>query len=81
MVKAAKGRVARTREMVSEGATRAKAGQTIAVLRAMKAPLVALRAATVSLVAIASFVAMVVPATIGSRVAMVRLAAPAAMLR
>ena len=56
---AAKGRVARTREMVSEGATRAKVGQAIAVLRAMGAPLVALRAATASLVAIASFVARV----------------------
>lgn len=65
MAKAAKGRVARTREMVSEGATRAKAGQTIAALRAMGARLEALRAATVSLVAIASFAAR----------------APAAMLR
>ena len=54
---AVEGRVARTREMVSEGATRAKVSQAIAVLRAMGARLEALRAATVSLAAIASFVA------------------------
>ena len=62
---AAKGRVARTREMVSEGATRAKVGQAIAVLRAMGSRLAALRTTTVPLAAIAGFVAR----------------APAAMLR
>lgn len=61
---AAKGRVARTREMVSEGATRAKVGQAIAVLRAMGARLEALRAATVSLAAIANFAVRALAATL-----------------
>lgn len=52
---AAKGRVARTGEAISEDTTRAKAGQAIAALLAMDARLEVLRAATVILATIAGF--------------------------
>ena len=52
---AARGRVARTGEAISEDTTRAKAGQAIATLRAMDAPPEALRAAKVIVVTIAGF--------------------------
>ena len=70
MAKAAKKRVARAHEAISEGEIRAKAVQVVVVLRvAMGGPAVN-----------GDFVAMADPITIGGPVAMARPAALAAML-
>lgn len=76
MAKAAKKRVARAHEAISEGEIRAKAGQVVAVLRVAMARPVAMGGPAVN----GDFVAMVGPITIGGPVAMARPAALAAML-
>lgn len=76
MAKAAKKRVARAREAISESEIRAKAGQVVAVLRVAMARPVAMGGPAVN----GDFVAMADPITIGGPVATARPAALAAML-
>lgn len=76
MTKAAKKRVARAHEAISESEIRAKAGQVVAVLRVAMARPVAMEGPAVN----GDFVAMTDSITIGSPVATARPAALAAML-